>query len=118
MSSVRYKVRALPTRACSNVVGDTADGRRRSESIGITPIGWSGDLFSSAGGTSRRADRHVELEPRFFSSVAMWMFGLRISTPDGRSMSAAVISPDRSRPSAASISGRVGVHAAGRSPFR
>src|SRR4029453_4368334 len=40
----------------------------------------------------------------FFSSVAMWVSGLRISTPEGRSMSPAVISPGPVTTSGASIS--------------
>ena len=49
MSSVSLsKSVRWPTRACSTRVGDAAHGQK-IESIGITPIGWSGDLFSSAG---------------------------------------------------------------------
>jgi len=40
----------------------------------------------------------------FFSSVAMWTSGLRISTPAGRSMSCAVISPGPVTTSGASTS--------------
>src|SRR3954453_22453638 len=75
------------------------------ESIGMTPIGWSGDLFSSAGRYPRpRPIVRYSSSLVFLSSVAMWASGFRISTPLGRSMSRAGISPGPVTTSGASTS--------------
>ena len=105
MSSVSLsKSVRWPTRACSTEYATRRTGEK-IESIGITPIGWSGDLFSSAGRYPRpRPIVRYSSSLVFFSSVAMCASGLRISTPEGRSMSRAVISPGPVTTSGASIS--------------
>src|SRR4051812_45593697 len=71
----------------------------------MTPIGWSGVLFSSAGRYPRPRPIVMYISSLvFFSSVAMCASGLRISTPEGRSMSLAVISPGPVATSGASTS--------------
>src|SRR3954464_915031 len=73
--------------------------------MGMTPIGWSGDLLSSAGRWPRPRPIVMYISSLvFFSSVAMCASGLRISTPDGRSMSPAVTSPGPLATSGTSIS--------------
>src|SRR5919199_1619326 len=97
--SVRWPTRADSTWYATRLTGE------KIESIGITPIGWSGDLFSSAGEYPRPRPivRYIS-SLVFFSSVAMWASGFSSSTPEGRSMSPAVTSPGPLATSGTSIS--------------
>src|SRR3954468_24774927 len=71
----------------------------------MTPIGWPGGLFSAVGPGPRPRPIVMYISSLvFFSSVAMWTSGLRTSTPAGRSMSLAVMSPGPVTTSGASIS--------------
>src|SRR3954468_24478138 len=71
----------------------------------MTPIGWPGGLFSAVGPGPRPRPIVMYISSlALFSSVAMWTSGLRISTPAGRSMSLAVMSPGPVTTSGASIS--------------
>jgi len=113
MSSVSLsksvRCRREPARRCRR-----HGGRREIESIGITPIGWSGDLFSPRRYRDR-ADRHVRTRAALSFRASRCGCSVEDLDADGRSMSAAVISPDRRDERGLDL-GRVGVHAAGRSP--
>ena len=104
MSSVSLsKSVRWPTRACSTEYATRLTGEK-IESIGMTPIGWSATCCPRPAGSRGRGRSWYSSSLVFFSSVAMCASGLRISTPEGRSMSRAVISPGPVTTSGASTS--------------